>query len=207
MNIFMWIFIWYGTFAGCHLFFKRKNILYMNNPLMIVGWYAIMTIAAALLFYSKFDWVFSSGTVPVIIAGAILVVVSTLVFYWLLTRRAFIEWRVSRNIFQGKMMEIIFQQVMIWALVGIIKDQQIATNFILVFALVFCVIHIPLMAVISWKKALCFVVASLVGGAAFAACSIFIPAGWLFVAALHIGFYAAIASQRTIFGMSSFHSM
>jgi hypothetical protein len=165
-----------------------------------VCWYSITSIIAVILFFSQLKQAFINNTFILLIIGFISVIVAIVGWYWSLVRRAYVGLEISRNIFFAKTIEILFQQIMIWGLFGILGS-------FIPFSLIFFVIHIPLLIVLPWKKGFSFIMASLAGGFAFAACLAFIPAGFLFALALHVGFYAAIASQKQIFGMRSFYSM
>lgn len=197
MHILLWIIIWYAAFAGYYLFFKKRSFLYMNSPKVIAGWYGFMTLIGVILFYRELGTIFLHATTLFTAIGGMLAVTTLAFWYHSLTKRTHVENAVSKNIFFSKTAEVIFQQVMIWALFGLLPS-------ISLFGAVFFAIHIPLIAVIEWKRGVCFVAASLIGGIIFAACLKFIPAGWFFACALHIGFYSCIALKRQVFGMKAF---
>ncbi len=207
MNILLWIFIWYTAFAGYYLFFKKRNILYKNRPKLIVGWYGLMGVIGIFVFHTQLKLAAMNSTIIFELLGLFVVIISLVLWYKSLVKRDYVEREASRNIFLSKTGEIVFQQVLVWALFGILQGVLLVIHPIILFTLVFFIIHIPLMLVISWKKGLFFVVASLLGGVIFATCLIVIPSGYLFALAIHIGFYAVVAGKRKIWGMDTFYVM
>ena len=207
MNIFIWILIWYGAFAGYYALFKKKDILYKNSPGTIAGWYVVATLIGVVVYFDPLKMVLAGTSIKMLLIGIAIVLVAGFIWRMLLVRRSYVDKETSKNIFASKTAEIIFQQVMIWALAGMLLESSMGGDFVGLFTVIFFIIHIPLLFVLSMKKGTAFVVASIVGGLVFGFCIVYIPGGWLFALALHIAFYAVIASQKTIFGMSSFYNM
>lgn len=207
MNILLWIIIWYTAFAGYYLFFKKRNILYKNRPKLIVGWYGLMSLIGISVFHTQIKWAISNPSIIGVLVAMIMVSTATMLWYRSLTQRSYVDTHDSRNIFFSKTSEIIFQQVMVWALFGILQGVLLVVHPVIVFALSFFIFHIPFLAVIFWKKALFFVLASTLGGLFFAACLMYIPSGWLVALAGHIIFYAYVAFKKKIWGMDTFYVM
>lgn len=199
--------MWYIGFAGYYLFLKKKGILYKNKPLIIIGWYGFIISIISLLFSDVITQTISSTQAGWWLFGAITVVIATICWYRALIGRNYVERQSSRNVFFAKTTEIIFQQVMVWGLFGMLSTVLVTIHPVLVFAGVFFIIHIPLALVIPFKKALFFIIASIFGGLFFGAMIWGIPSGWLLALACHIGFYAVIASRRKIFGIDAFYVM
>jgi hypothetical protein len=207
MNILIWILIWYAAFAGYYLFFKKRNILYKNRPKLIIGWYALISLIGIFVFHTQLKLAVVNSTISSEVLGLLIVATSLVVWYKALIGRGYVEREVSRNIFLSKTSEIIFQQVFVWALFGILQGVLLIINPVVLFTLVFFIIHIPLLLVIPWKKAMFFVAASLVGGVVFAICLLYVPSGYLLALAIHTGFYAAVASKKRIWGIDTFYVM
>ena len=207
MNIFLWIFIWYAAFAGYYLFFKKRNILYKNNPKLIVGWYGLMGLIGIFVFHTQLKGVIVGGTILSEMIGVFIVLVSLILWYKSLVKRDYVEHEHSKNVFFSKTTEIIFQQIMVWSLFGILQGVLLVINPIILFGIVFFMVHIPFLAVIAWKKAAFFVLASIFGGIIFALCLAHVPSGYLIALAIHIGFYAVVAGKKKIWGMDTFYVM
>jgi len=206
--IFYWIIIWYGAFAGYYLVLKKKNINYRNHPLSIVAWYVVMGIAGALAFHARLASVIAYHEDRVfMIIGTLMVISALVAWYYALVTRENVSLKVSRDVFLAKTSEIFFQQLMIWILVALCRGLVRGVSDVLIFAVIFFFIHIPLMFVISWKEGIFFIAASLFGGIVFALCVIFIPEGWLFALAVHIIFYTYVESQKEIWGISNFYDI
>lgn len=207
MNILIWVFIWYAAFAGYYLFLKKRNILYKNRPRVVVGWYAAMSLLGLIIFRAEIKWALMGNKPLFAMMGLLLVVVALVLWYHSLTKRDYVPFDVSRNVFLSKTAEIIFQQIMVWILFGILQGILLVINPVILFTLVFFIIHVPLMLVIPLKKAMFFVTASLLGGIIFAICLTYIPSGYLIALVIHIGFYAAVAGKKKIWGMDTFYVM
>lgn len=172
-----------------------------------MGWYGFIIGIAGLLFSDMITQTISSTQAGWWLFGAVIVGIAIGCWYRALVRRNYVEHKSSRNVFFAKTTEIIFQQVMVWGLFGILSTVLVMIHPVLVFAGVFFIVHIPLALVIPFKKALFFITASIFGGLFFGAMIWGIPSGWLLALACHIGFYAVIASRRKIFGIDAFYVM
>jgi len=207
MTILLWIIIWYTAFAGYYLFFKKRNILYKNRPKLIVGWYGLMSLIGIFVFHTQLKWALMNSTIFSEIIGLLIVAGTLVLWYKSLMRRDYVEGEHSKNVFFSKTTEIIFQQVMVWSLFGLLQGVLLVINPVALFAIVFFLVHIPFFLVIAWKKALFFVLASIVGGIFFAICLVHIPSGYLIALAGHVIFYAAVAGKKKIWGMDTFYVM
>lgn len=207
MSILLWIFIWYAAFAGYYLFFKKRNILYKNRPKLIVGWYGLMGLIGIFVFHTQLKWAVVNSSILSELLGLLLVIISLVIWYKSLIKREYVEHEASRNVFLSKTSEIIFQQIMVWSLFGLLQGILLVINPVVLFAVVFFIVHIPFFLVIVWNKALFFVLASIWGGLFFALCLAHIPSGYLVALAGHVIFYAAVAGKKKIFGMDTFYVM
>lgn len=199
-----YLIFWIG-FAGYFLLFHFLGWNYYEHYLVIGGYYALAVFVVAKFFWphlrSHFDYEQKDQLWPLL---TLVTVVGIYIFANvfinklypisdglrdLLLSRQFQFAVMSNRVMVPKLVEIMFQQIVILAMtVWLLERGYHRAKLVLGFAIVFGIAHLPLL-IVTGPRGLFFVFASVFSALAFPLLIAYFPFGFLYSLSVHITFY------------------
>lgn len=196
-KITVWILCWViikGTFYA----FSNRGFLYIKQYKLITIYFIFSSIIVYLLFQKDITFFVSDISIQEsFVLAVFFVIISSM---YLLSPLLFTKKQLDSNALAltkmdirylfAKSFEIVFQQLLIIALVSILKHANIETLFIYItFSLLFGSLHLPLMKIRGKRFGMYFSIAAFISGFLFPYFIIRFSNGYVYSYMLHWGFY------------------
>lgn len=161
------IVVWFIVLGVSNFLSVKYGFYYYRNPLLFCFWYLIWCFVLLFCFQNYFliDFLYKQAYLWFISLSIILFFTKSLTFYYLRQKVKRIETTYDTI---SKFSEITFQQVSIFLIWTIFSSSYTNTKYsYLLFALLFLIIHLPLLFILRTRDATVFIVSSFFGGLIF----------------------------------------
>lgn len=196
-KILVWILCWIFI-KGIFYAFSKKGFLYIKQYKGITLYFFLASIVVYWIFQTDITFLVSKVNIQdVILLTIFFIVISSI---YLISPLIFTKKQLDSNALAltkmdlrylfAKSFEIVFQQLLIIALVSILKHAGIETLFIYItFSVLFCSLHLPLMKIRGKRFGMYFSIAALISGFFFPYFITHFSNGYVYSYMLHWGFY------------------
>lgn len=196
-KISVWILCWL-IIKGIFYAFSNKGFLYIKQYKSITLYFILASLVVYWIFQTDITFLVSRvNTQDVILLTIFFIVISSI---YLLSPLLFTKKQLDSNALAltkmdirylfAKSFEIIFQQLLIIALVAILRQTGVEDVLIyLIFSLLFGFLHLPLMKIRGKRFGIYFSIAAFISGFLFPYLIIHVHEGFIYSYMAHWGFY------------------
>ena len=202
-NIVIWAILWGATFGLFFLIFTSED--YVKRYIWVSAYYMVGAIFAFLVFKERLLKLLTDFTAQPLIILAVVAISQVAAHYYLpkcikepteyfkrYPKRSYLNLSFKRLI--SKSIELITQQMFIILLTLFLSDAGLRlTQIVMVFALIFGVVHIPLIFIERWWTSWYFVALSFVASAVFPTLILKVRYGFVYGYIIHWVFYTFIS--------------
>lgn len=204
LDISVWILLWLVGF-GLFNFLRKRGMTYTAKPTLVVLYFLASTGMVILYFYEK---VFSASSFFSLTAMSVLLVMYAAAFLTYYFSHKYLQKptqliekyndqyfiKMDYRYLISKSFDILFQQTLIFILVILLSEQGIdLSKIVLVFVLVFGIIHVVNIPVAGKLFGIYYFIASVIGAFLFPILILKVEGGLVYSYILHFFFYTISA--------------
>ena len=197
----LWILLWAIGFGIFFFYLNKRRITYTENYITTSVYFLFLALAATLLFKEELKLLFAPFEVMPFALLIVTFILNGLAYYaankfltkpTLATRRNSTQYFFRRDFryLVSKSFEILFQQVLIAVLILMLKEQGFSLDqIILIFSLLFCIVHLPLLKTAGVGFGVFYIFSSIVSAFIFPYLVLEVNHGFIYSYTVHWVFY------------------
>lgn len=199
-NLIIWAVLWGATFGFFFLIFTSED--YIKRYIWVSAYFITAIIFNLFVFREQISRAFSDFTIVPLIVLVVVVALQIAMYYYLpkyfkkepteyfkrYPKRSYLNFNFRR--LTSKSTELVLQQLFIISLTLILNDASLSlTQIVITFAILFGIVHTPLIFIEKWWTSWYFVILSFVASALFPTLILKIKYGFVYGYIVHWVFY------------------